>query len=135
MQDFEDCVIKALGRKPEHDDEPFEDDDDQQQGVDAGGGPARPKHMNRGALISGFNNLKKELAILSPLKHTNVVQLFGVSIKPLGLVLELAVKGDLKSVLKSYKEAQNHIQPPAIQCVVSQVHRYTHVSSLYSSLL
>ena len=77
--------------------------------------------MNRAALISGFNNLKKELSILSPLKHTNVVQLFGVSIKPLGLVLELAVKGDLKSVLKTYKEAQNHIQPPAVQCVVNQV--------------
>ncbi len=86
-----------------------------------GGGGGRPKPMNKAAFLSGFNNLKKELSILSPLKHANVVRLFGVSIKPLGLVLELAVRGDLKSVLKLYKEAQNHIQPPAIQCVVSQV--------------
>ena len=111
-------MVKALGRKPEHDNEDIFDEDDEHGG---GVGGARPKPMNRAALISGFNNLKKELSILSPLKHTNIVQLFGVSVKPLGLVLELATKGDLKSVLKSYKEAQNHIQPPAIQCVVQQV--------------
>ena len=117
IQLYEDCVVKALGRKPEHDDDPFDDDEDQVGG-------AKPKPINRAALISGFNNLKKELSILSPLKHTNVVQLFGVSVKPLGLVLELAVKGDLKSVLKSYREAQNHIQPPAIQSAAQQVGNY-----------
>ena len=39
----------------------------------------------------------------------------------LGLVLELAPKGSLKGILKEYGEAQNHIQPPAIQATIIQV--------------
>ena len=30
------------------------------------------------------SNLKKELSILSPLKHTHVIQLYGVMLHPLG---------------------------------------------------
>ncbi len=34
--------------------------------------------------------LKKELSILSPLRHEHLIKLFGVMLQPLGLVLELA---------------------------------------------
>ena len=113
--------MKALGRKLDLETDDTYSDDEDEHGAHIGGGGVRPRPMDRAAIISGFNNLKKELSILSPLRHSNVVELFGVSVKPLGLVLELAPKGDLKSVLKEYKESQNHIQPAAIQSAVIQV--------------
>ena len=112
-------AIKALGRKPEDDLEDLLSDEEDKAGGE--GGAKGPAPMNRGNIVQGFNNLKKELSILSPLRHPNIVQLFGVSVEPLGLVLELAPKGDLKAILKEYKEAQNHLQPAAIQAVVRQV--------------
>ena len=112
-------AIKALGRKPEDDLEDLLSDEEDKAGGE--GGAKGPAPMHRGNIVQGFNNLKKELSILSPLRHPNIVQLFGVSVEPLGLVLELAPKGDLKAILKEYKEAQNHLQPAAIQAVVRQV--------------
>ena len=44
---------------------------------------SRPAPLQRSAVISGFNNLKKELSILSPLRHPSIVQLYGVATKPL----------------------------------------------------
>ena len=64
-----------------------DDDDDQQEPEQfrEGNEQARePLPIQRSAIISGFNNLKKELSILSPLRHPHVIQLFGVSARPLG---------------------------------------------------
>ncbi|XP_019849257.1 PREDICTED: leucine-rich repeat serine/threonine-protein kinase 1-like [Amphimedon queenslandica] len=126
---FEDVAIKALGNKGED----LDDDDDEDISLDEeeerpggddeydGENAREPPPIQRSAIISGFNNLKKELSILSPLRHPYIIQLFGVSARPLGLVLELAPKGSLKSLLKEYSEAQTHIQSSAMQAVTLQI--------------
>ena len=44
--------------------------------------PSKP--LTRKSILDGCSNLKKELSILSPLKHTHVIQLYGVMLRPLG---------------------------------------------------
>ena len=78
-------------------------------------------HPQRHQIITGFNNLKKELSILSPLRHENIVELIGVTLTPLGLVLELAPRGSLRSILKEFAFASQRLQPAAIQAVIIQV--------------
>lgn len=85
---FEDVAIKALGNKGEDltseslslEEEPEEEEEREEDGEQ----PRDPPPVQRSAIISGFNNLKKELSILSPLRHRHIIQLLGVSIKPLG---------------------------------------------------
>ncbi len=48
--------------------------------------------------------MKKELSILSSLRHEHVIKLFGVMFRPLGLVLELSPRGSLKKMLDGYAE-------------------------------
>ncbi len=42
-----------------------------------------------------FEDFQREVFIMSCLKHPNVIQLFGITIKPLQMVLEFAACGDL----------------------------------------
>lgn len=77
--------------------------------------------LSRHSILEGFNNLKKELSILSPLRHEHVIRLFGVMLRPLGLVLELAPKGSLKSILNSYAEANARLRCNVAQPVITQV--------------
>ena len=79
------------------------------------------KPPSRHSIIEGFTNLKKELSILSPLKHTHVIRLFGIMLRPLGLVLELAPRGSLKDILQTYAEAMRKPNGSVIQAVVVQV--------------
>lgn len=80
---------------------------------------ARPP--SRHSIIEGFTNLKKELSILSPLEHDHVIRLFGIMLRPLGLVLELAPQGSMKDALKAYSEAQAHINVTVLQPLIAQV--------------
>ena len=41
--------------------------------------PSKP--LSRKSILDGFSNLKKELSILSPLKHTHVIQLYRVMLR------------------------------------------------------
>lgn len=50
------------------------------------GGEREPAPIQRSAIISGFSNLKKELSILSPLRHPNIIEFYGISEKPLGMI-------------------------------------------------
>ena len=95
-----------------------EDVDDDEQGE---GRPRSQSHPQRHQIITGFNNLKKELSILSPLHHENIVELIGVTLTPLGLVLELAPRGSLRSMLKEFAAEGCRLQPAAIQAVIIQV--------------
>ena len=79
------------------------------------------KPPTRHSIVEGFNNLKKELSILSPLKHPHVVKLIGVMLRPLGLVLELAPKKSLKNILSSYSDAQRHLNIGVMQATITQV--------------
>lgn len=81
--------------------------------------PVRPP--SRHSIVTGFTNVKKELSILFPLSHPHVVKLFGVMLRPLGLVLELAPKGSLKKILTRYQEVYARLQARAMQRVLIQV--------------
>ena len=76
---------------------------------------------SRHSIIAGFTNLKKELSILSPLRHPHVVQLFGVMLRPMGLVLELAPLSSLKKILNNYHEVDAKLHVRAMQRVLLQV--------------
>ncbi len=79
--------------------------------------PAPTRH----SIVEGFSNLKKELSILSPLRHPHIIGLFGVMLRPLGLVLELAPQGSLKDKLKTYIEAETHVHVAVLQPLIIQV--------------
>jgi hypothetical protein len=81
--------------------------------------PVRPP--TRHSIITGFTNVKKELSILFPLHHPHVVKLYGVMLRPMGLVLELAPKGSLKRILGHYHDVHAKLQARAMQRVLMQV--------------
>ncbi len=76
---------------------------------------------NKHSIVEGFSNLKKELSILSPLSHPHVIKLFGVMLRPLGLVLELAPQGSVKDKLKAYIDAEAHVHVAVLQPLIMQV--------------
>ena len=80
---------------------------------------ARPP--SRHSIVNGFTNVKKELSILFPLSHPHVVKLYGVMLRPMGLVLELAPMGSLKKILNRYHEVHAKLQARATQRVLIQV--------------
>ena len=77
--------------------------------------------ITRRSIIDGFGSVKKELSILSPLKHPHIIQLHGVMMRPLGLILELAPLGSLKNILHEYAEAHAHLHISVTKQVVIQV--------------
>ena len=107
-------AIKALTKS--HLKEDMDDDDEDREERSRS-----QSHPQRHQIITGFNNLKKELSILSPLHHENIVELIGVTLTPLGLVLELAPRGSLRSILKEFAITSTRLQPAAIQAVIIQV--------------
>jgi hypothetical protein len=92
-----------------------------------------PKPPSRYSIIQGFNNLKKELALLAPLRNPHVIQLHGVVLRPLGLILEHAPGGSLKKTLEQFHELQQHLRGNVVQAVIIQVAhaiRYLHHCSI-----
>ena len=86
---------------------------------------SRSAGITRRSIIDGFSGVKKELSILSPLKHPHIIQLHGVMMRPLGLILELAPLGSLKNILHDYGEAHAHLHISTTKQVVIQVHLIT----------
>jgi len=104
--------------------EELEDTGVEGEGADRGHQPGvrvQVKAPGRRSIVTGFENVKKELAILSPLAHTHVVRLFGVILRPIGMVLELAPKGSLKKLLNHYKDVHARFHVRAMQRVFLQV--------------
>ena len=85
---------------------------------------SRKAGITRRSIIDGFCGVKKELSILSPLKHPHIIQLHGVMMRPLGLILELAPLGSIKDILRDYAEAHAHLHFSVTKQVVIQVHNY-----------
>lgn len=83
--------------------------------------PSKPRAPTRRSIVEGFTNLKKELSILSPLRHAHVISLLGVLLRPLGLVLELAPLGSLKGILSNYADVGLRLPHNVSQAVVLQV--------------
>lgn len=97
---------------------------------------AREAHApTRHSIVEGFSNLKKELSILSPLRHCHVIGLYGVMLRPLGLVLELAPQGSMKDKLKTYLEAEAHVHVAVLQPLIIQVLTCTVVRTCTCSSL
>lgn len=82
---------------------------------------SRNADVTRRSIIDGFGGVKKELSILSPLKHPHIIQLHGVMMRPLGLILELAPLGSIKDMLRDYSEAHAHLHISVTKQVVIQV--------------
>ncbi len=80
---------------------------------------ARPP--SRHSIVTGFQNVKKELSILSPLSHAHVVRLYGVMLRPMGLILEYAPRGSLKKILTHYQDVHSRPHVRAMQRVLLQV--------------
>ena len=85
---------------------------------------SRNAGITRRSIIDGFGSVKRELSILSPLKHPHIIQLYGVMMRPLGLILELAPLGSLKDILQDYAEAHVHLHISVTKQVVIQVHQH-----------
>ena len=86
-----------------------------------------PADITRRSIINGFAIVKKELSLLSRLKHPHIIQLHGVIMRPLGLILELAPLGSLKNILHNYAEAHTHLHISVIKQVMIQVHMLNYI--------
>lgn len=62
---------------------------------------------------------RQEVAIVSSLKHENIVAMIGLTLKPLAIILELA-SGNLKDILTEYKTNMSKLSPIVIQQVCMQ---------------
>ena len=64
---------------------------------------------------------RQEVAIISSLKHENIVSMIGLTLKPLAIILELAAMGNLKDLLTDYKMNTSKLSPFVIQQVSVQI--------------
>ena len=64
---------------------------------------------------------RQEIAIISSLRHENIVSMIGLSIQPLAIILELAPLGNLKDILMDYKKNMVRINPFVIQNAAKQI--------------
>ena len=64
---------------------------------------------------------RQEVAIISSLKHENIVSMIGLTLKPLAIILELAAMGNLKDILNDYKVNTSKLSPFVIQQVCVQI--------------
>lgn len=68
-----------------------------------------------------YSIARQEIAIISSLKHENIVSMMGMCIKPLSIILELAPLGNLKDILLNYKKTASKLSPYVIQQVSAQI--------------
>ena len=106
-------AIKALTKEWQAQEEPGEESEDREM---------QTRAPTRHSIVEGFNHLKRELSILSSLKHPHIIALFGVMLQPLALVLEFAPQGSIKDKLKTYSESQSRIHVAVLQPLIVQVH-------------
>lgn len=92
----------------------------EQEGLDPEAKEMVNRAPTRHSIVVGFNNLKKELSILSRL-NTHVIGLIGVMLCPYALVLELAPQGSIKDKLKAYAESECHVHIAVLQPLIIQV--------------
>ncbi len=64
---------------------------------------------------------RQEIAILSGLRHENIVGMLGLSLRPLAIILELAPLGNLKQVLEKYRKHLTRLSPFIVQQVAVQI--------------
>ena len=67
-----------------------------------------------------YTEARQEVAIISSLKHENIVSMIGLTIKPLAIILELA-SGTLKDVLVDYKSNMSKLNPLVVQQTCVQI--------------
>lgn len=68
-----------------------------------------------------YSIARQEIAILSSLKHENIVSMMGLCVQPLAIILELAPLGNLKDLIQSYKKKSQRLNPCVIQQVSMQI--------------
>lgn len=77
----------------------------------------QPKH-----LLYAYREIRQEVAFLATLKHPNLTMLCGVRTHPfLCLLLELAPKKSLRTMLKEYKECREVLEPLTLKTACMQV--------------
>ena len=77
-------------------------------------------------LAYAYREIRKELHVLSSLESPFVTELIGVKTSPYTcIMLELAPKGSLNSILKEYAGCSSILEPITLKCLalqVSQIH-------------
>ena len=77
----------------------------------------QPRHI-----LYAYKEIRQEVAFLSTLDHPNLTELCGVRTHPhMCLLLELAPKGSLRTMLKDYKECNRVLQPLTLKATTMQV--------------
>lgn len=77
----------------------------------------KPEH-----LAYAYREIRKEVHVLSNLESPFVTELLGVKINPYTcILLELAPKGSLNSILKEYAGHDSVLQPITLKCLAHQV--------------
>lgn len=73
-------------------------------------------------LAYAYREIRKEVHILSTLSSPYVTELLGVKSSPYTcILLELAPKGSLNSILKEYADGGYVLQPITLKCLALQV--------------
>lgn len=86
-------------------------------------------------LCHSYKEIRQEVSFLSSLNHANIAKLCGVKMQPtMCLLLELAPKKALRSLLKEYQSYSLALEPLTIQQCALQVRRSLVCSTVIISL-
>ena len=72
-------------------------------------------------LLYAYHQIRQEVSFLSNLNHPNLTELCGVKTQPMCLLLELAPKKGLGSVLKEYRDRRLALEPLSLKVTAKQV--------------
>ncbi|XP_060079979.1 leucine-rich repeat serine/threonine-protein kinase 1-like [Ylistrum balloti] len=93
----------------------------------------RKDHLYMQRACDAYLTARQEVSILQDIQHHNMVPLIGLSITPLGLILELAPHGSLRNILDKLKSGGQRLSVSTIKQTIIQVSdalAYLHLGSV-----
>ena len=68
-----------------------------------------------------YSDNRRELNMIYGLDHPNIVKFYGITVHPVGFVMEWAAMGSLDDIIKRYQSQRQYICPNSVFAVTLQV--------------
>ena len=73
------------------------------------------------SVLEQYCDNRRELNMIYGLKHPSVVKFYGITVHPIGFVMEWAAMGSLEDIIKQHQFQRQYICPDSVFAVTLQV--------------
>ena len=73
-------------------------------------------------ILQQYCDNRRELNMIYGLEHASIVRFYGITVHPIGFVMEWAAMGSLDDTIKQHQSQWQYICPDSVFAVTLQVH-------------